>query len=81
LARWPAGLIASPPGVDAGGSRLLECLRRGSRRDHRGLLTDIYLEIRRSLEIENQGGARITVKPVDGAWKRTALELLQEERL
>lgn len=95
------------------------------------LLTDIYLETRRSLEIENQGGARakvkevemldtsaeglrgesgflahctwnvsgsvghwghihqrtnqyearITVKPVDGAWKIIGLELLQEERL
>ena len=95
------------------------------------LLTDIYLETRRSLELENQGGARakvkevemldssqeplpgevgfiarctwnvagsvghwghihqrrnqyearFVVKAVDGAWKITELELLQEERL
>lgn len=95
------------------------------------LLTDIYLETRRSLELENQGGARakvkevkmlessqeplagevgfvsrstwtvsgsvghwghihqrtnqyearFVVKVVDGAWKFTDLELLQEERL
>jgi hypothetical protein len=95
------------------------------------LLTDIYLETRRSLELENQGGARakvkeiemlessqeplpgevgfiahstwnvsgsvghwghihqrrnqyearFVVKAVDGAWKITDLELLQEERL
>jgi len=95
------------------------------------LLTEIYLETRRSLEIENQGGARakvnevemiesehsdlggevgfvsrstwnvsgsvghwghihqrknqyearVTVKAIDGAWKITNLELLQEERL
>ena len=95
------------------------------------LLTDIYLETRRSLELENQGGARakvkeiemlessqeplpgevgfiarctwnvsgsvghwghihqrrnqyearLVVKAVDGAWKITDLELLQEERL
>jgi hypothetical protein len=29
------------------------------------LLTDIYLETRRSLELENQGGARVKVKEVD----------------
>ena len=95
------------------------------------LLTDIYLETRRSLELENQGGARakvkeiemlassqeplpeevgfialctwnvsgsvghwghihqrrnqyearVVVKAVDGAWKITDLEFLQEERL
>ncbi len=95
------------------------------------LLTEIYLETRRSLEIENQGGARakvkqiemldsthdsssgdfgfesrstwkvsgsvghwghlhlrtnqykarITVKALDGAWKITDLELLEEQRL
>ncbi len=95
------------------------------------LLTDVYLETRRSLELENQGGARakvkevemlessqeslpgevgfiarctwnvsgsvghwghvhqrrnqyearFVVKAVDGAWKITDLELLQEERL
>jgi hypothetical protein len=95
------------------------------------LLTDIYLETRASLELENQGGARakvtgvemleaettnltgevgfrtrctwnvsgsvghwghihqrrnqyeaiVTVKPVDGAWKVTALELINERRL
>ena len=95
------------------------------------LLTDIYLETRRSLELENQGGARakvqevtmvdsehealggeigfvstctwnvsgsvghwghvhtrqnqyqarFVVKSVDGLWKITDLELLQEERL
>jgi hypothetical protein len=95
------------------------------------LLTDIYLETRASLELENQGGARarvtdvevlnaettnlpdevgfetrctwivagsvghwghihqrrnqyeavLTVKPVDGAWKVTALDLLTERRL
>jgi hypothetical protein len=95
------------------------------------LLTEIYLETRRSLEIENQGGARakvnevemvasehtelegevgfvsqstwnvagsvghwghihqrrnrylarVTVKAIEGAWKITDLELLQEERL
>ena len=95
------------------------------------LLTNIYLETRRSLEIENQGGARakvkevemlesrheplpgelgfvahctwnvsgsvghwghihqrtnqyeaeLTVKAMDGVWKITQLELLQEERL
>ena len=95
------------------------------------LLTDIYLETRRSLEIENQGGARakvkevevlsaahsplegelgfvtlatwnvsgsvghwghihqrtnqyearFTVQAIDGAWKITGLELLQEQRL
>jgi hypothetical protein len=95
------------------------------------LLTNIYLETRRSLELENQGGARakvkevqmlessheplggekgfvsrctwnvsgsvghwghihqrtnqyqarFVVKEVDGAWKITDLELLQEERL
>jgi hypothetical protein len=95
------------------------------------LLTDIYLETRQSLELENQGGARVkvkeievlsadtdplrdgvgfttlarwnvsgsvghwghihqrinqyaarfTVQAVDGRWKFTALELLQEERL
>ena len=95
------------------------------------LLTDIYLETRRSLELENQGGARakvkkveileshhepldegsgfvsqctwnvtgsvghwghihqrvnqyearFTVEEIDGAWRITSLELLQEERL
>ena len=95
------------------------------------LLTDIYLETRRSLELENQGGARVKVKEVevldseaqpldgelgfisrltwnvsgsvghwghihtrtnqyearfvvksiDGGWKLTGLELLQEQRL
>lgn len=95
------------------------------------LLTEIYLETRKSLEIENQGGARakvkkvemidtksealdseagfishatwnvtgsvghwghfhqrtnqyearLTIKPIDGAWKITNLELLQEKRL
>lgn len=95
------------------------------------LLTDIYLETRRSLEIENQGGARakvkevevlsavhspldgelgfvtlatwnvsgsvghwghihqrtnqyearFTVQAIDGVWKITGLELLQEQRL
>ncbi|MHC4219641.1 MAG: hypothetical protein ACYSU7_14455 [Planctomycetota bacterium] len=95
------------------------------------LLTKIYLETRRALELKNQGGARakvadvemlgtettnlrdgvgfetqctwnvagsvghwghihqrrnqyeavLTVKPVDGVWKVTALELLSEERL
>ena len=95
------------------------------------LLTDIYLETRRSLELENQGGARakvqdvtivasehqalggetgfvstctwnvagsvghwghvhrrrnqyqarFVVRAVDGLWKITDLELLQEERL
>jgi hypothetical protein len=95
------------------------------------LLTEVYLETRRSLELENQGGARVkvkdvemldatteslpgeqgfvahctwnvsgsvghwghihqrtnqyearfTVKVLEGAWKVTGLELLQEERL
>ncbi len=95
------------------------------------LLTDIYLETRRSLELKNQGGARVkvkevevldseaepldgqlgfvshltwnvsgsvghwghihtrrnqyearfTVKSIDGAWKLTSLELLQEQRI
>ena len=95
------------------------------------LLTDVYLETRRSLELENQGGARVkvkevevldseaepldgqlgfvshltwnvsgsvghwghihtrrnqyearfTVKSIDGAWKLTSLELLQEQRI
>ena len=94
------------------------------------LLTDIYLETRRGLEIQNQGGARAKVKelelieletqagpgggivaqvvwdvsgsvghwghihgrsnryraglgirPVDGVWKLTSLDLLEEERL
>ena len=95
------------------------------------LLTDVYLETRRSLELENQGGARakvkevevlsseseplagatgfaalgtwnvagsvghwghihqrrnqyearFTVEAIDGVWKITGLELLQEERL
>jgi len=94
------------------------------------LLTDIYLETRRGLELRNQGGARVKVKelelveletrsgtnggfvaravwnvagsvghwghvhqrtnryraslgiePVDGVWKLTSLELLEEERL
>jgi len=95
------------------------------------LLTDVYLETRRSLELENQGGARVkvkevdvldsdaepldgelgfisrltwnvlgsvghwgnihtrtnqyearlTVKSIDGAWKLTNLELLQEQRI
>ena len=95
------------------------------------LLTEIYLETRRSLEIENQGGARakvkdvtllqadttpldgelgfvshvtwnvsgsvghwghihqrtnqyearLTIKAVDGSWKITDLEVLQEQRL
>ena len=95
------------------------------------LLTEIYLETRRSLELENQGGARVkvqqvemiesrteplgdgpgfrshctwdvsgsvghwghlhqrtnryeaqvTVRPTDGVWKITELDLLQEERL
>ena len=95
------------------------------------LLTEIYLETRRGLELASQGGARakvkeiellevepralrgepgfvahcrwnvagsvghwghvhtrtnqyeaeLTVQPVDGAWKVTALEVLQEERL
>jgi hypothetical protein len=94
------------------------------------LLTDIYLETRRSLELENQGGARakvkqvdvleasnepvpgggfhstatwnvagsvghwghihqrinqyiaeFTVEEIDGVWKITSLEILQEERL
>jgi len=95
------------------------------------LLTDIYLETRRSLELENQGGARakvksvemidssheplesgdgftslstwrvtgsvghwghihqrinqyqarVTVQQIDGAWRITNLEVLQEERL
>jgi hypothetical protein len=94
------------------------------------LLTDIYLETRQSLELENQGGARakvkevevleashdpirgrgfrsratwnvagsvghwghvhqrinqyvaeFTVEEVDGVWKVTSLEILQEERL
>jgi len=95
-----------------------------------GLLTDIYLETRRGLELANQGGARVKVKDIemlestlidsradsltvesrwnvfgsvghwghvhqrtngyqarleiseiDGAWKLTGLEILQEERL
>lgn len=95
------------------------------------LLTDVYLETRRSLELENQGGARakvkevevlsaeseplegatgfaaqgtwnvagsvghwghihqrrnqyearFTVEAIDGVWKITGLEILQEERL
>jgi hypothetical protein len=95
------------------------------------LLTDVYLETRRSLELENQGGARakvkkvevlgsetealpgapgfeargtwnvagsvghwghihqrtnqyearLTVEAIDGVWKITGLEVLQEERL
>jgi hypothetical protein len=95
------------------------------------LLTDIYLETRRSLELENQGGARakvksvemiesshepldsgdgftslstwqvtgsighwghihqrvnqyqaqVTIQQIDGAWRITNLEVLQEERL
>jgi len=94
------------------------------------LLTQIYLEMRRGLELQNQGGARVKVKeielidletrpggsggfvararwnvagsvghwghvhkrtnqyvaelgiePVEGAWKLTGLELLEEERL
>ena len=95
------------------------------------LLTDIYLETRRSLELENQGGARakvksveildatyepldsgagfttearwnvagsvghwghihervnqylarVTVEPVEGTWRITGLDLLEEERI
>ena len=94
------------------------------------LLTDVYLEARRGLELASQGGARVKVKevevqeslltgskgealtvesrwnvagsvghwghvhqrkngyhavleirPIDGAWKLTGLEILQEERL
>ena len=95
------------------------------------LLTEIYLETRRSLELENQGGARakvkaveildatyeplgsgagfttearwnvagsvghwghihqrinqylarVTVEPVDGTWRITGLEVLEEERI
>jgi hypothetical protein len=109
-------------------SRIYDILEQSAAGD---LLTDIYLETRRSLEIENQGGARakvnevemvasehsglggevgfvsrstwnvsgsvghwghihqrrnqyqarVTVKAIDGAWKITDLELLQEERL
>jgi hypothetical protein len=108
--------------------RIYDTLERSASGD---LLTDIYLETRRSLEIENQGGARakvqsvemlqveaepiggepgfvtectwnvsgsvghwghihqrtnqyvarLTVRAIDGAWKVTDLELLQEERL
>ena len=109
-------------------SRIYDILEQSAAGD---LLTDIYLETRRSLEIENQGGARakvnevemidsehsgldgevgfvsqstwnvagsvghwghihqrknqyqarVTVKAIEGAWKITNLELLQEERL
>jgi hypothetical protein len=95
------------------------------------LLADVYLQIRRSMELENQGGARvkidtvtlnsasidevldnggfvarcewqaagsvghwghthqrvnqysalITVEPIDGVWKTTGLDVLQEERV
>ena len=94
------------------------------------LLTDVYLEAQRGLELANQGGARVKVKevdvqesslvgsdgsaltvesrwtvvgsvghwghvhqrrngyhavleisPIDGSWKLTGLEILQEERL
>lgn len=107
--------------------QVYDILRRSVSGD---LLTDIYLETRRGLELANQGGARAKVKaveltelearpgkgggfvttatwvvrgsvghwghlhervnryraeldvrPVDGAWKVTELELLQEERL
>jgi hypothetical protein len=59
------------------------------------LLTDTYLETRRSLELENQGGAwakvktvemvesdhsPLTVQAVDGRWRISALDLIQEER-
>jgi hypothetical protein len=107
---------------------IYDVLSRSSAGD---LLTDIYLETRRSLELENQGGARVKVKEVevldseaqplddelgfvsrltwnvsgsighwghihtrtnqyearftvvsiDGAWKFTGLELLQEQRI
>ena len=109
-------------------SRIYDILEQSAAGD---LLTDIYLETRRSLEIENQGGARakvnevemveskhsdlggevgfvsrstwnvsgsvghwghihrrrnqyearVTVKAIDGTWKITDLELLQEKRL
>jgi len=109
-------------------SRIYDILEQSAAGD---LLTDIYIETRRSLEIENQGGARakvnevemidsehsglggevgfvsrstwnvagsvghwghihqrknqyqarVTVKAIEGAWKITNLELLQEERL
>ncbi len=107
--------------------QVYDVLRRSVSGD---LLTDIYLETRRGLELANQGGVRAKVKaielteleaspakgggfvatatwvvrgsvghwghlhervnryraeldvrPVDGAWKVTELELLQEERL
>ena len=109
-------------------SRIYDVLARSAEGD---LLTDIYLETRRSLELANQGGARVkvkeveilasdptplagdvgfvtrctwnvsgsvghwghihtrtnqyearfTVRAVDGAWKITELELLQEQRV
>jgi hypothetical protein len=107
---------------------IYDVLARSSAGD---LLTDVYLETRRSLELQNQGGARVkvkevevlssdaqpledevgfitrltwnvsgsvghwghihtrtnqyearfTVKSIDGAWKFTGLELLQEQRI
>jgi hypothetical protein len=107
---------------------IYDVLARSSAGD---LLTDIYLETRRSLELENQGGARVkvkdlevlssdsrpvdeglgfvtlltwnvsgsvghwghihtrtnqyqahlTVRAIDGAWKFTDLQLLQEQRI
>lgn len=109
-------------------NRIYDALEKGAAGE---LLTDIYLETRRSLEIENQGGARakvkevevlsavhspldgelgfvtlatwnvsgsvghwghihqrtnqyearFTVQAIDGVWKITGLELLQEQRL
>ena len=109
-------------------SVIYDALERSAAGD---LLTDIYLETRRSLELENQGGARakvqqvtmvdseyeplggeigfvstctwnvsgsvghwghvhtrenqyqarFVIKSVDGLWKITDLELLQEERI
>ncbi len=108
--------------------RIYDTLARSAEGD---LLTDVYLEMRRSLELANQGGARakvtdvevleadltpldgglgfashaiwnvsgsvghwghthvrtnqyearFTVRAVDGAWKITSMDVLQEERL
>jgi len=44
-------------------------------------LTEVYLEHQRALEMEERGGARVVVVPVEGAWKIQSITVLDEERL
>ncbi len=118
----------SPQNMARSTSAIYDTLERSATGE---LLAQIYLETRRGLELQNQGGARVkvkdvemlsvstenlsdgvgfvsrctwnvsgsvghwghihqrtnqyqadlTVKPVDGVWKITDLDLLQEERI